>query len=172
MEWQKLICEIYERISQVTEKALDGLGMDDLNEQPKPDCNSIGWLAWHLTRVQDRAISGLTKEEQLWIKDKWYSKFNRSDDPRDFGLRHSPEDLAAFKSPDAKTHLAYHHSVLEQTKRYISSLSESDLDKRIDHPIYPTVGAYVVGTISDNLQHAGQIAYVRGLLKGKGWVEV
>ncbi len=43
MEWQKLICEIYERISQVTEKALDGLGMDDLNEQPNPDCNSMGY---------------------------------------------------------------------------------------------------------------------------------
>ncbi len=172
MEWQKLICEIYERISQVTEKALDGLGMDDLNKQPNPDCNSMGWLAWHLTRVQDRAISGLTGKEQIWIKNKWYSKFNRSDDPRDFGLRHSLEDLAAFKSPDVKIHLAYHHSVLEQTKRFISSLSKSDLDRKINHPVYPTVGAHVVGTISDNLQHAGQIAYVRGLLKGKGWLDI
>ena len=172
MEWQKFICEIYERIYQVTEKALDGLSLNELNEQPHPDCNSMGWLAWHLTRVQDRAISGLTGEEQIWIKDKWYIKFNRANDPRDFGLRHSSEDLAAFGSPDVKVLLAYHHSVLEQTKRYISSLSESDLDKKIDHPVFPTVGAHVLGTISDNLQHAGQIAYVRGLLKGKGWMEV
>ncbi|MFC2068172.1 DinB family protein [Chloroflexota bacterium] len=172
MEWQKLICDIYERISQVTEKALDGLDIGDLNEQPNPECNSMGWLTWHLTRVQDLAISGLTGEEQIWIKNKWYKIYNRPDDPRDFGLRHSPEDLAAFISPDVKIHMAYHHLVLEQTKRYISNLSESDLDKKIDHPVYPTVGAYVVGIISDNLQHVGQIAYVRGLLKGKGWLEL
>ena len=172
MEWQELICDIYERISQVMEKALDGLGVDDLNQQPNPDSNSMGWLAWHLTRVQDRAISSLIGEEQLWIKDKWASKFNRSGDPQDFGLRHSSEDLAAFKSPDVKTHLAYHRSVLEQTKRFIISLSESDLDRKVTHPVYPTVRAHVVGTISDNLQHAGQIAYVRGLLKGKGWFDI
>ncbi len=172
MEWRQMVINIYDKISQVLTKALEGLDQNDLDQQPKPDCNSIGWLAWHLTRVQDRAISRLTGEEQLWIKDKWASKFNRSDDPQDFGFRHSSEDLAAFKSPDVKIQLAYHRSVLEQTKHFISSLSESDLDRKVNHPVYPTVGANLVGSISDNLQHAGQIAYVRGLLKGKGWLDI
>ncbi len=172
MEWQVLFSDIYERISQVLERALDGLTVDDLNQQPNPDSNSMGWLAWHLTRVQDRGIAGLMGEEQLWVKDGWHSRFNRPHDPQDFGLGHSPEDLAAFKSSDVQTLLAYHRSVLEQTKHFISSLSESDLDRKVNHPVYPTVGANLVGSISDNLQHAGQIAYVRGLLKGKGWLDI
>ena len=65
MEWQQLIGDIYIRISQELERALDGLTVDDLNQQPRPDCTSIGWLAWHLTRSQDRAIEDLMEKEQI-----------------------------------------------------------------------------------------------------------
>ena len=34
----------------------------------------------------------------------------------------------------------------------------------------PTVGVRIVSVLSDNLQHVGQVAYLRGLLKGKGWM--
>ncbi len=75
MKWQQLIIENYVRVAQVLEKALEGLTLDDLNLQSRPDCNSIGWLTWHLTRAQDRAISDLMREEHLWVKDKWHAKF-------------------------------------------------------------------------------------------------
>ena len=172
MEWRQFIVDIYERISQVLETALEGLTQDDLNQQPNPDSNSIGWLAWHLTRAQDRAIGDLIGEGQLWIKDGWYSRFNRSPDPQDVGFGHSLEDVAAFRSPDIQTLLAYHHAVVERSKHYISKLSETDLGRKLDHPRYPTVEARLLGVISDNLQHAGQVAYVHGLLKGKGWLDV
>ena len=172
MEWQQLIIDIYVRISQVLERALEGLTQDDLNQQPNPGSNSMGWLAWHLTRVQDRAIADLAGEEQLWIKNEWHSRFIRPADPQDVGVGHSSEDLAAFRSPDAQTLLAYHHAVLERSKHYINNLSQTDLDREIDHPKYPRVGLRLQSIISDNLQHAGQVAYVRGLLKGKGWLDV
>ena len=73
MKWQQLITDIYERISQELEHALDGLTVDDLNQQPCPDCNSIGWLTWHLTRCQDRVAAELLGEAQLWIKDSYYA---------------------------------------------------------------------------------------------------
>ena len=72
MDWKELLTDGYTRISQVLERTLKGLSVDDLKWQPKPDCNSIGWLAWHLTRVQDNHISDLMGEEQLWIKDGWH----------------------------------------------------------------------------------------------------
>ncbi len=172
MEWQQLILDTYERITRVLERALDGLTVDDLNQQPRPDCNSIGWLTWHLTRWQDRVIAGLMAEEQLWVKDKWHARFNRPPDPRDTGMGHSSEDLTAFKSPDVRTLLEYHHAVLERSRHYISNLSATDLGRELNNPRAPTVGAVLVGIISDNLQHAGQVAYVRGLLKGKGWLGV
>jgi len=175
MKWQELIIDGYGRILQVLEKALSGLTQDDLNQQPHPDCNSMGWLTWHLTRVQDNHIADLMGEDQLWVKDGWHAKFNRAPDPKDIGFGHSSEDVAAFKSPDVETLLEYHRAVLERSKRYISTLSTADLDQELNEPWFqplPTVGVRLVSIMSDNLQHAGQVAYLRGLLKGKGWLGV
>ncbi len=172
MEWRQMVINIYEKTSQVLTKALEGLDQNDLDQQPKPDCNSIGWLAWHMTRTQDRATAQLVIEEQLWIKDGWHNKFNRPPDPQDFGLGHGLEDLAAFKSPNVETLLGYDDAVRQRSKRYIGSLSETDLDRKLDHPKFPTVGVRLTAVISDNLQHAGQAAYIRGLLKGKRWLDI
>jgi len=175
MDWQELLTDGYGRILQVLEKALDGLTQDDLNQQPHPDCNSMGWLTWHVTRVQDHHIAGLMGEEQLWIKDGWYTRFNRASDPSDIGFGHSLEDVAAFKSPDVTTQLEYHRAVLKRSKRYINGLSAADLDRELNEPWFqplPTVGVRLVSVMSDGLQHVGQVAYLHGLLKGKGWSNV
>jgi hypothetical protein len=113
--------------------------------------------------------------EQLWIKDGWYARFNREPDRKDIGFGHSSDDVAAFKSPGVKILLSYHQAVLERSSRYIRSLSTADLDRELNEPWYqplPTVGVRLVSVMSDNLQHAGQVSYVRGLLKGKGWLGV
>jgi len=174
MEWQQLIIDIFERISWDLEQVLDGLTVDDLNQQPRPDCNSVGWLAWHLTRSHDRNISELAEEEQIWIRDKWHTKFNRAPDPAETGFGHSLEDVSTFRSPDSKTLLEYHHATLELAKRYISgTLSETELKRESESPTFgniATVRRRLVGIINDGLQHVGQAAYVRGLLKGKGWL--
>ncbi len=173
MEWQELVIDSYGRILEILESALEGLTQDDLNVQPHSDSNSIGWLVWHLTRVQDDHIEDLMGKEQLWIEDEWHSRFNRTPDRKDIGFGHSSEEVSAFKSPDIEILLEYHRAVLERSKRYIHSLSEAELDRQLDEPWFqplPTVGVRLVSVMSDCLQHAGQVCYVRGLLKGKGWL--
>ncbi|MFC1989431.1 DinB family protein [Chloroflexota bacterium] len=174
MQWQQLVTDIFERISQELEHALDGLTVDDLNQQPCSGCNSIGWLTWHLTRSQDSATANLLGEEQLWIKDNWYARFNRTPDLKDTGFGHSLEDVAAFSSPDASTLFEYYCAVLGQSKRYITSkLSETELSREFDNPInpaIPNVRTRLMRVINDNMQHLGQVAYVRGMLKGWGWL--
>ena len=174
MKWQQLIIDIFERILQELEAALDGLTIDDLNRQPLPDCNSIGWLTWHLTRAQDRAAAELLGEEQLWTKDNYYAKFNRTPEPNDTGFGQSLKDVATFTSPDSSTLLEYHRAVLEQSKRYITSkLTETELNREFDNPRIPTitnVRTWLMRVINDNMQHLGQVNYVRGMLKGWGWL--
>ena len=169
MEFQQLLLNVFERASVILEKALEGLTQDDLNYLPNQDCNSIAWLTWHLTRVQDSAISSLIGKEQLWIVEKWYSKFSRNPDPNDRGNGHNSEDVSNFQSPDSKTLLEYYYAVLKQTKEYIDKLSIVELGREIDNPRNPTVGLRLAGIINDNIQHVGQIAYLHGMLKGKGW---
>ena len=174
MEWQQLIMDLFLRISRELEGVLDGLTVDDLNQRPSSDCNSIGWLAWHLTRSHDRNITELAGEEQLWIRDNWHIKFNRAPNPSETGFGHSSEEVAAFRSPDSKTLMGYHRAVVKQIERYMSNaLSEEELERETYSPtlrIVATVRTRLVGVINDSLQHVGQAAYVRGLLKGKGWL--
>jgi hypothetical protein len=175
MDWQQILTDGYGRVLDIMNSVLDGLAIDDLNEQPKPDCNSIGWLCWHLTRVQDHHIAALMEEDQLWIKDKWHARFNRAAEPNDTGFHHKPEDVQAFKSPDAKTLLDYQSAVLERSKGYFSTLTPTDLDRELNEPWFqplPTIGVRLVSVMADQLQHCGQIGYVRGLLKGKGWSKI
>jgi uncharacterized damage-inducible protein DinB len=169
MEWQQLLSDGYDRIAQVLRRALDGLSREELDAQPKADCNSIGWLAWHLTRVQDNHLADLEGVEQLWTGDGWHARFDRPADPADVGWGHTPEQVAAFRSPDAQTLLDYHLAVSERTKRYFGSLAAADLDRELNEPRYqplPTVGVRIISVLADNLQHAGQAAYVRGYLRG------
>ncbi|MFC1899750.1 DinB family protein [Chloroflexota bacterium] len=171
MDWRELLTDGYTRIEQVLERSLKGLSVDDLRWQPKLDCNSIGWLTWHLTRVQDGHIASLIGKDQLWIKDGWYAKFNRPKDPKDRGFGETPEQVAAFTS-EAQTLLDYHKVVSERSKNYFLTLTDADLGRELNEPQYqplPTVGVRLISVLSDNLQHAGQTAYVRGQLQGLGW---
>jgi hypothetical protein len=173
MIWQQFVNDLFLRISQELERVLEGLTVDDLNQQPRHDCNSIGWLAWHLTRSHDRNMSEIAGMEQLWIKDKWYLKFDRASDPSETGVHHSLEEAAAFRSPDSTTVLEYHRAVVERIKDYInSSLSEIELERESHSPTLGTtrpVQARLVAVINEGFQHVGQAAYVRGLLNGRGW---
>jgi len=174
VDWQLLLVYGFGGVLRILERALDGLTPDDLDKQPHPDSNSMGWLTWHLTRYQDDRIAEFMREDQLWVSERWYAQFNRSEDPKDTGIGHSSEEVREFRSPGVATLLGYHRAVRERTKLYILSLSLADLDREISDPRFqrqPKLGGYLVGVLSDNLQHAGQVAYLRGFLKGKGWTE-
>jgi hypothetical protein len=43
MEWQEILSIGYGGILRTLEYTLKGFTVEDLNWQPKPDCNSIGW---------------------------------------------------------------------------------------------------------------------------------
>jgi len=173
MEWRDLVVDGYRRVAGTLEEYLKGLTPQDMDQQPRPDSNSIGWLAWHTTRGQDSQIAALMGEPQLWISEGWHQKFGRPADPKDTGFGHAPADVAAFKSPPVETQLAYQRAVLARTERYLASLTPDDLARQLNEPWFqplPTVGVRLVSIMADNLQHVGQIGYARGLLKGKGWL--
>ena len=160
MDWKDLLIDGYGAAFRAVERALDGLTQEDLNWQPRPDCNSVGWTTWHITRGLDEIISSITMEEQLWTKDGWHAKFNRSPNPNDNGYGHSPEEVSAFKCPDVRTLTNYHQAVMEKTRRCLTTLSNSDLSREINDrwsKLFPTVGTRLVILLDEILQHAGQV---------------
>ena len=67
--------------------------------------------------------------------------------------------------PSGELLTGYHDAVFEQTTRYVAGLADDDLDRIVDERWDPpvTLGVRLVSVISDDLQHVGQAAYVRGL---------
>jgi len=84
-------------------------------------------------------------------------------------MGHTSEDVSNFQFPDIKTLLDYHHAVLTQTEDYVDKLSATELGRETNNPRLPTVGLLLTAVISDSLQHVGQIAYIRGMIKEIGW---
>ena len=62
----ELLTEAFERVRETATGAVDGLTVEQLTHRPEPDANSIGWLVWHLARVQDDHIADVADTEQVW----------------------------------------------------------------------------------------------------------
>ena len=174
MKWQQLLISMYQRLSDLFEEVLDGLSLEDLHKRPALDANTIGWLLWHTARSLDRTVGDVILGEQLWVKEGWYAKFSKKPDPNETGWGHSFEDVANLKIPDSGTLLDYFQAVLDVNLKYITELSEDELDQQFDNSLQPgtTAPAHqrIAGNIGEYFQHVGQAAYVRGLLKGQGWL--
>ncbi len=174
MAWNQMVMDIFDRIGLQVEQVLDGLTPGELNRQPAPGANTIGWLTWHLTRSHDRNMLEVMGKEQLWTAESWYVKFGRAADPAETGVGHTPEEMTAFRAPDSNTVMEYHRAVLERIRGYIENdLSEAELGRESYSPTFNSTNPVlrrITGVISDGLQHVGQAAYVRGLIKGQGWL--
>ncbi len=174
MAWQQLVMDIFDRIAEQLEQVLEGLTPEELNRQPAPGANTIGWLTWHLTRSHDRNMSEVMEKEQLWTSDKWHARFNRAPDPAETGSGHTPEEMSAFRAPDSQTVMEYHRAVQERIKDYIgTALTETELERESYSPTFDGTSPVlrrITGVINDGLQHLGQAAYVRGLITKQGWL--
>jgi hypothetical protein len=125
MEWQQLLVKTYLRLSEEFEYILNELTLDDIHKCPAPDANTIGWLLWHNTRSLDRTVGDVMYGEQLWIKDGWHARFNRSADPNETGYLHSFEEVGNFRVPDIRALCDYQRVVIETSIKYLESLSEN-----------------------------------------------
>lgn len=160
-----LVIDGFDRIQQVVHGAVKGLNEEQLAERPAGDANTIAWLVWHLTRVQDDHLADLGEAPQVWTGQAWHERFGLPFDPGATGYGHDPKQVAAVRAP-AKLLTGYHDAVHDQTVAWLAGLQESQLDRIVDEAWNPpvTLGVRLVSVLSDGLQHAGQAAYVRGIL--------
>jgi len=173
MDSKDVIIEGLGRIPQLLQRSLEGLTAEQLRFRPAENCNTIAWLAWHLTRVQDHHLSGLAGLDQAWIADGWHAKFGKPADPNDTGQRYTAEQVAAVRPDGPQLLLDYNQAVYKRSVAYAEGLTQKDLDRELDEPQWnplPTVGVRLVSVLSDNIQHAGQISYLRGLIENRRWL--
>src|SRR5262249_32180778 len=161
METKDIVLDALDRIHGILHRTLTGLSLDEIHRQPSHDTNSIAWLTWHLTRVQDNGISGLFDQEQAWISKGGHAKLGMEPAPDNEGQGHTPAQVAVFRASSVQLLLDYHDSVSGRSKAFIGALAPAKFARQLNEPQYqpgPTVGVRVGSILSDNLKTAGQTA--------------
>jgi uncharacterized damage-inducible protein DinB len=168
MRSPELLRYAFDQVDETLRRTLDGLDPDDLSRRPGPDANTIGWLAWHLVRVQDDHVAELAGRDQVWTAEGWTERFGLPFDPSETGYGFDAEQVGAVRVPSVDLLVGYASAVHARTAGYLDGLSDEDLDRVVDESYDPpvTVGVRLVSVLSDDLQHLGQAAYARGLLGG------
>ncbi len=164
-----LLSDAFGRIRGGEHAAARGLTEEQLAFRPAGQANSVAWLVWHLTRIQDDHVAAVADRPQAWTAAGWADRFRLPYPADDTGYGHRPEQVAACQAP-AELLTGYHDAVYRNTIDFVQGCTESDLDRVVDRAWDPpvTLGVRLVSVISDDLQHAGQAAYLRGLVI-KGW---
>ncbi|WP_439032220.1 mycothiol transferase [Gordonia terrae] len=153
------------RVSENVHAVLDGAGPEVLNRAPAPGTNTIAWLVWHLTRVQDSHIADVAGTDEVWVAQGWADRFGLPLAASETGYGQSADDAARVMVEDAALLRDYYDATHAVSVDYIEALSDSDLDRVIDTNWDPpvTLGVRLVSVLDDDAQHIGQAAYLRGM---------
>ena len=157
-----------EEYLQSLERAIDGLTPAEARWQPTMHTNHIAWLVWHMARVEDswvnRVLSGTT---QVWKAEGWADRFGM--DPENTGFAHTIEDVRAMPEIPINDLMAYFGAVRAVTRQYLERASDDDLLRQYSHRGNDRAGTWIVGHILvEESQHTGQVALIRGLMRGHG----
>ncbi|MDL5199797.1 DUF664 domain-containing protein [Streptomyces sp. ALI-76-A] len=160
-----VLTEAYGRINKLVHDAAEGLDASALAFRISAATNSIAWLVWHLTRIQDNHVADILAAPEIWSDPTWKTRTGIERDVTDRGQGDGPAEVAAIQPPSPDGLLAYHDTVMTRTFGYLAELESAELDRLLDYSYTPavSVGVRLVSVLSDNLQHAGQALFVRGI---------
>lgn len=165
MELNEFIADALEKEQELLAEALDGLTPEELTWRAGPEANPIGWILWHMLRVEDMWFQFFIQRKlEIWERDGWNEKFGLP--TRDNGFGHTQEQVAQFPALDLAELLSYGEAVRAGTLEYLKDLTADDyaVVPREQRPEM-SVGAICRQVIGELYQHQGHIAYVRGLLR-------
>ena len=167
MNSAELLTDAFSRIRGIVARTVDGLSAEQLAVRPDGEGNSIAWLIWHLTRIQDDHVAEVAGKKQVWLNDGWFERFGLPFEAAAIGYGQNSAEVAAVRVSDPALLVDYYEDVHRQTLDYVRGLTPSDLDHVVDERWDPpvTLGVRLVSVVDDDLEHAGQAAFVRGVLE-------
>jgi uncharacterized damage-inducible protein DinB len=162
----QVLLDLFGRLPALVRSAVRDLAPDQLAYAPAEGANTVGWLVWHLARVEDDHVADAQGGEQVWTSGGWASRFGLPEGTLDTGYGHHPEQVAAVRPESWHALVEYYDAVHARTVAYVEQLDDDDLDRIVDERWDPpvTLGVRLVSVANDDAQHVGQAAYLRGLL--------
>ncbi|WP_148302309.1 mycothiol transferase [Tomitella biformata] len=166
---QALLVDSFNRIRKQVVDLTTGLTLDVAEYRPDADANSIAWLLWHLSRIQDDHLAGAAGIRQVWSEEGWHRRFGLPFDVFATGYGQSSHEVGLVRVSGEQLD-GYHADVHDATMRYLARVDDEELARVVDDSWDPPVTAAVrlVSVIGDCNQHLGQAAYIRGLVQRRG----
>ncbi len=163
-----LLVDAFERIPEQVHGVLDGLTPDQLTFRIDSEANTIAWLIWHLSRIEDDHIADVAGRPQVWTSDGWATRWRLPFDAADTGYGHTSEQVAAVNG-NAELLLGYFDAVHQMTANFVRTITDRDLDRIVDEQWDPpvTLGVRLVSVAGHNFEQLAQADFVRGLLLRK-----
>jgi uncharacterized damage-inducible protein DinB len=153
---------------------LRGLTAEELRWRPGSEANPIGFLVWHVARVEDRWLARFPQDStEVWIRDGWAQRCGLPES--DTGVGYTTEQVMHFRMPPLADVQAYFDAVRQETLAYLQRLDASELEVTPKRSPFPEVGGlpddFTIGRmfrqlIGEENQHLGHVAYLRGLQRG------
>lgn len=168
MATKEILIRCLNRAQEVLDKAVEGLTREEVVYRAGPEANPIGFILWHISRVEDRLINHTIRQgTQIWEEGAWYTKLGLPEDPKTTGFNFTKEQVDAFPVPELAALLSYQEAVRNATLSFITSLDDSEFDRPFHHGQEgDTTLAFLIGrTIVHASQHAGQIDFIKGLAR-------
>lgn len=167
MNVSDLLVDGFGRVQENVRAAVGGLTAEQLGTRLDTGANSIAWLVWHLTRVQDDHVADVAGTEQVWTAQDWVTKFGLPFPAGDTGFGHRAADVEAVRVADPELLTGYYDAVHAETVKFLGGIDEQALDRIVDEAWDPPVslGVRLVSVLDDDIQHAGQAMFVRGVLE-------
>jgi hypothetical protein len=160
-------------------RAIEGLSPEELAWQSNPNANSMAFIVWHVSRVEDRWLQRFAQEAQeVWIRDGWSEKTGIAE--QGTGIGYTAEQLAQFPLVKGENLRQYFEAVGIETTTFLKGLEHKDFDfaperepapdrpRALSNPAFAgcTIGRMFRQLVAEFNQHLGQIQYIRGLQYG------
>jgi hypothetical protein len=147
-------------------KALDGLTQEEAAWSPAAESNSIAFILWHVTRVEDFfVIRVIQRGVELYEAEGWREKLGTP--AKDTGFDYTLEQLRAWPVPKLEIIRGYSESVRKKTLALLNSISPERLSELARPDRSPdSVGDILCRITTEIALHVGQIAYIRGIQRG------
>jgi len=164
MDVKELILKSLEQSQGYLTRTLDGLTQEEAAWSPNAECNSIAFILWHMTRVEDLFINRVIQRgKELYEAEGWQEKLGTPD--KAYG--YTVEELQAWPVPRLEVLCGYFDSVREKTLAFLNSIPAEKLAEVPRPDRSPDSIGVTLGRMSTEIAlHMGQIAYLRGVQRG------
>jgi len=164
MDAKELLLRSLEESHGYLTKALNGLTQGEVTWSPSPECNSIAFILWHMTRVEDFFVNRvIQREKELYEAKKWQEKLGTPTK----AYQYTVEELQAWPAPKLEILREYANSVRENTLAFLNSIPTERLSEVPRPDRSPdSIGVMLEHLMTEIALHVGQIAYLRGVQRG------